>query len=314
MRRHIGLLLAAACTALGSFTLLGPPAFAAEDCAQVGTSSGTNGTAYTCSYTQLSNPWPGVPGSPASPPFCSPCYTWAIQSNGQPGEVPASSTITNSNGVKWGDDVTKAMNDWSAQPYRQPWVYYCSCSQIEIDIAWADLGSGNVCGQAQVTSADSNNLLIHVQVRLNDDANKYWWDGPPQQSGGCDAIATAYHELGHAIGTLGHASYEGDAMYWHGGSDQIGGDDQQGLLAIYGAYQSSGSGCGAHCNSSCIGTVQQALCATSGLSGYWQKAWLMSQGISAPNPVSIITPTQCVQYEYSYYPWAQCMAYYEHPY
>ncbi len=123
-------------------------------------------------------------------------------------------------------------------------------------------------------------------------------------------------------------------MYWGGGNvDSVTGNSQSGLDAIYGAYNGGNSSGGGQACSNC-----QTVCGSSedpcqpgpgipaNLEGYLAKAWDLSQGIpasnplpyaqqvagGAPNPVTIISPQWCLPY-YSasdYQHWAQCVVVY----
>ena len=317
MSRRTAALLAGACALAGaSVPLLDPHvALANDNCAQASSGS-TNGTGWTCTWTQLFNPWPGDPGQPLNPPQCSSaCYVWALQANGKPGDVPAAIAVSDTSNVKFGTDLKAAMQDWAGQPYKSPWVYICtncSSSQIEIQMNAGSVSDANWCGQTTVDNHDQNNLLIHVTVTLNTSAP--WYDGPPPAGrSGCDAKATAYHELGHAIGSLGHSGVQGNAMYWQGGAEAIGGDDQQGLNALYGPYNGTnngGSGSCSNCQTIC-GQADNPCQPTPGVDyeGYLEKAWDMSQGVPMPNPVGYLSSVDgCLTYVFAkqYLNWFDC--------
>lgn len=298
-------------------------ASAHDDCQNQGN---TDGSPWTCGYTQLdpTHNWP----ADGSSPHCSVCAWWDMP-NGGPGNVDADFTgaYPTGGGIQYYNDLIAAMQDWSGQPYNSPWMYQCSgsnCQYSQIHVGSKDEGGGSsyACALTYVY-VDSSNRVTSSTIMFNNDGQTRWWDGPPASGqSGCDAKATAYHEEGHAF-TLGHSSAEGNAMYWQGGAESIGGNDQTGLDAIYGPYQGSngsssgsgggGSGCGtcqalgSHQVSISCDTLSSTACAI--LEGYLSKAWDMSQGVSLPNPVSELTGADgCLQYFFAgqYAPWLNC--------
>ena len=337
MRRLSLLLAAASILAIAAAVPLLVPrsAAAVDDCRRV---NSTGSSPYTCTYTQMEVDWPNTTG-----PFCSQvgaCVNWWMP-NGGPGNVDADfSGISNSNGINWYNDLISAMHGWSGQQYNSPWMYQCSgsnCQYAQVHDKWADLGSSTgpgPCASTQVNYDTQQFTITSVTITYNNNANVWWWNGPPGRGHqyNCDAIDVAYHEEGH-MEALGHSSDASDIMYWKGGTTEtVTHDAQTGLGAIYGAYSgtngsssgsggsSGGSGCG-----SCQGlsglpvpwsffTCGPAASACDVFNGYLAKAWDMSRGVATPNPVSEITPAQCVPVENEYTGWLSCMALYYKPY
>jgi hypothetical protein len=304
------------------------PAAAHDDCQHTGS---TNGSPWTYSYTQ-DDPWYPWPASGApqcgTNPAPSQCAWWDMP-NGGPGNVDADFTGTypQVSGVNFYDDLITAMHAWAGQPYNSPWMYQCTASANNCQYSQVHLGSkdegqitqsGNtIIGTCGLTydytiSSSSDSRMSSSTIMLNNNSSVNWWDGQPAAGQyGCDAKATAFHEEGHTF-TLGHSSVSGEVMYWGGGDvATVTSAAQRGLNAIYGPYTRGGNSCGASCNNSCLGQVEALLCSTlGGAVGYYQKAWQMSQGVSVPNPVSIITPSSCEGYGNNYSAWLSCILLY----
>jgi hypothetical protein len=285
------------------------PAAAYNDC-QYTPNTPTNGSPYTCRYTQISNNnWPV--GS-ADPSCGNSCFWWprAPQSGG-PISIPYSIQIGNSNRAKFFDDAAAALYAWSGQPYNSPWTYDChnnnTCGNPSIVVRGGHYGrpggSTLACGYSNVINYASDNGVFSTYSDYNID--EPFAQGP--SAGSCDATTVIYHEVGHSF-TEGHSSVDSDVMFWMGHSATIDGDAQSYLNAMYGPYKSSGhsgGGCPS-CRSVC--GIENCVLAGQDLEGYLNKAWSLSQGTvpPVPDPVSMITPESCPTTPYTI--WINCTA------
>ncbi|HXA29435.1 MAG TPA: hypothetical protein VN193_11915 [Candidatus Angelobacter sp.] len=314
-------LFAALLLALGQISMGGVvTASAHDDCKQATSADNTNGSPSACGYTQLDNTWPASGASP----FCgSSCVYWWMP-NGGPGNVDADFTgqYPGVSGVNFYQDLLSAMHAWAGQPYNSPWMYQCggsNCQYSQVHVGSKDEGYDSrfvTCALTYVSNDPNNFQITSSTIMWNNDSQLRWSDGPSGSA--CDAKAISYHEEGHVF-SLGHSSTQGNAMYWQGGAEAIGGNDQTGLNAIYGPY-TGGNGSGSSGGGGCPNC--QTICGASedpcnpgpgtpnvNIEGYLTKAWDMSQGASLPNPVSELTGADgCLQYFFAkqYTPWLNC--------
>ena len=135
LRRGILGLMVGLAALFGQVTIGGIlPVAAYDDCQWVGNSSGTNGSDWTCTYTQYggsANDWPGAsPGTGGGTyPKCGNNCTWWPSPNGYYDQVPYSNSLVNNSTANFHDDAAKAVNDWSGQPYNSPLFYRLSPEQ-----------------------------------------------------------------------------------------------------------------------------------------------------------------------------------------
>jgi Matrixin len=288
LARGLSGLLGALVLALGQFAVGGGvlPASAHDNCQNVGSDKAqSNGSPYYCGYTQI-DPYKNWPYDNQTAPWCSTCIWWDMP-GGQPGNVPAAIHMNNVSGVNFHDDALSAMYGWGGQPYKSPWMYECTrCSASQIQVTVDADHFGNWCGMAKIVSWDGANRVLSAWAKYNLD--KTYWDGPARQSGGCNAQQIMYHEIGHVF-ALGHSSDPSDVMYFNGNNvTSVTAQAQAGLNAIYGPC------CGDDGCTQCQVTCQLSAPDSCGPLMRWlDKAWQLSQGTPAPNPVSIITPSVC---------------------
>src|SRR5260221_3665340 len=187
------------------------------------------------------------------------------------------------------------MQNWSGQPYNNPYFYKCqNCSNPFLAVGASNYGwsqNNRICGMAAINYyTDGNgNVTGLASAFANYNGSATYADGA-NSYGYCNAISAILQEVGHGAVAEGHSSISGDVMNWLQPSNcqcsTIDGDAQSMMLAVYGRYNGNQD-----CNS--CNTMPVVSPSTPVLGPYLQKAWMMSQGSTAPNPVSMITPSQC---------------------
>ena len=319
------------------------PAAAYDDCTWVGNSSGTNGSDWTCDYTQLggsNNDWPGLVDQGAG--TFPRCYdnngnycNWWPSPNGQPDNVPYLNTLSNDNRASFYDDARTAIGDWSGQPFNSPIFYDChnnnTCNKVSVTFKWADLGNTGTCASGG-PSTMSGDTIVTAAVTLNSNSSVSWSDGY-NNWGACDAQSTLYHEVGHVFAE-GHSSNSNDVMYWRDCMcTTIDKDAQSVLNAVYGKPSTDSSdsmACSceylacpqvpAVTTANGVPTVNQTLWTVCGTGyalpyvwNYYAKAWNLAQGQAVPSASDVeqlAFPPPCTLYFTSkqLVLWLECVA------
>ena len=236
-RRRLAVMLAAVLATITAVALAAAhPVAAQESCVP------DNAGKWTCRWTQLdNNDWPNSTTDPDCHAYCD--FYISSQRYNYSDHVPMWVY-----GVDFEKDMATAAADWSGQPYNSPWFGNCNCPTGGAFLTLGQSPGGNngmTCGTGwvrtawQVQNVTNDNHIVSAEADFSTDSKGTFGDGPapPTFSGFyCDAISTAYHEVGHAFGE-GHSSVIADIMYPTISDNRtIDGDAQELLRTLYGAH------------------------------------------------------------------------------